>query len=200
LRIAAIHLAGQALERFLSRLRLAVAMSGAIDGHGEPFVEPELLLELVATQAERAAGPGRHFRFEVANVRAERVRGLRLGVCEIAEEVQIVDARERARQIVLDELQDAAQGLDADLDENPRRLLDVVARGLNQTWGLPQLREHSPGALGGGRMREQRLACGGSTRECRSSTAGCAPTCGSPPTRTSARGYWRPAFCARDAR
>src|SRR5262249_41900228 len=32
------------------------------------------------------------------------------------------------------------------------------ARRLNEAWGLPQLRQHAARALGGGRVREERLA------------------------------------------
>ncbi len=65
---------------------------------------------------------------------------------------------EGARQIVVDETQRAAQALEADLDEDARGILDVVARGLHQPRHLPQLREHAPRALGERRVVEERLA------------------------------------------
>ena len=70
------------------------------------------------------------------------MRGQRflLGVGEIAEKMQVVDARERSRQVVLDERECPAHRLDADLDEDARRLLDVVAGGLDETRCLAQLR------------------------------------------------------------
>ena len=89
---------------------------------------------------------------------ADRLRRFGLRVGEIAEQMQIVHARERARQIVFDELQRAAHRLDADLDEDAGRLLDVVARGLNEARRLAQLRQDAARALGGRRVREERLA------------------------------------------
>src|SRR5262245_63934505 len=86
------------------------------------------------------------------------MRRFRLRVGEIGEQVHVVDARERARQIVVDELLRAAEGLDADLDEYARRILDVVARGLDEARNLPQLREDAAGPIRRRRMREQRLA------------------------------------------
>ena len=71
--------------------------------------------------------------------------------------MQVVDAGEGAGQVGLDELQRPAHRLEADLDEDARGILDVVARGLNQAGRLPQLREHAAGAFGRGRMREQGL-------------------------------------------
>ena len=52
----------------------------------------------------------------------------------------------------------AAHRLDADLDEDAGRILDVVARRLNQARRLAQLRQHAARALGGRRVGEQRLA------------------------------------------
>ena len=78
-------------------------------------------------------------------------------VREVAEQVQVVEIRERARQIVLDEALRAPQALQADLDENAGRILDVVARRLHQSRHLPQLREDPPRALGERRVVEQDL-------------------------------------------
>jgi hypothetical protein len=72
--------------------------------------------------------------------------------------VQIVDIRERSRQVVVDEPQGASQALEAQLHENAGGILDVVASRLHQPRRLPQLREHSPGALGERRVLEQHLA------------------------------------------
>ena len=89
---------------------------------------------------------------------ADRLRRFGLRVGEIAEQVQVVDVGERARQVVVDELQRAAHRLDADLDEDAGRVLDVVARGLDQPRRLAQLRQHAARALGRRRVREERLA------------------------------------------
>ena len=123
-----------------------------------PFFEPQLLLELVAAEPERGARLRRELGFEVLDVGADGLRRFGLRVGEIAEQVQIVDVGERARQIVVDELQRAAHRLDADLDEDAGRVLDVVARGLDQARRLAQLRQHAARALGGRRVGEQRLA------------------------------------------
>src|SRR5438552_16023499 len=72
--------------------------------------------------------------------------------------MQIVQAEEGTRQVFFDELQRAARGLDADLDEDAGWLLDVIARGLNEPWRLPQLRQHAAGALRRRRVAEERLA------------------------------------------
>jgi hypothetical protein len=44
--------------------------------------------------------------------------------------VQIVHVRESSRQLIVDELQRSPECLDADLDEDTGRILDVVASGL----------------------------------------------------------------------
>ena len=72
--------------------------------------------------------------------------------------MQVVEIGERARQIVVDEPQRAAQALEADLDEDAGRILDVVARRLHQARHLPQLRQDPARALGERRVVEQRLA------------------------------------------
>ena len=99
-------------------------------------------------EPERRARLRRDLGFEILDVGADRLRRLDLRVGEVAEQMQIVDVGERARQILVDELQRAAHRLDADLDEDAGRLLDVVARRLNQARRLPQLREHAARALG----------------------------------------------------
>src|SRR5262249_38557661 len=134
----------------------------AIDRKRQPLLETQLLLELVAAEAKRRARLRRDVGLEILDVAADRLRGLGLRVGEIAEQVQVVDVAERARQIVLDELQRSAHRLDADLDEDAGRFLDVVARGLNEPRRLPQLRQDAARALRGGRVGEERLA--GDTR------------------------------------
>jgi hypothetical protein len=71
--------------------------------------------------------------------------------------MQIVDGRKGSWQILLDELQGTAKGLDANLDENPGGVLDVVASGLEQARRLTELGEHAPGPLWRRRIREERL-------------------------------------------
>ena len=107
---------------------------------------------------------------------------------------------ERARQIVVDELQRAAHRLDADLDEDAGRILDVVARRLNQARRLPQLRQHAAGALGRRRVREQRLAGQARREDVGVELRVASPRCAPPRARTSGRGCARPACGARAAR
>ena len=73
--------------------RVAIASSRST-GSAMPFVELQLLLELVAAEPERRAGARRHVVLEVLDVRADGLRRFGLRVGEIAEQVQIVDARE----------------------------------------------------------------------------------------------------------
>ena len=87
----------------------------------------------------------------------DRVRRLGLRVGEIAEQMEIVDAGEGARQILVDELQRAAHRLDADLDVDAGRILDVVARGLDEPRRLAQLRQHAARAFRRRRVGEQDL-------------------------------------------
>ena len=84
-----------------------------------------------------------------------RCLGLRVG--QIAEQVQIVHVLERARQLVIDERERAAHRFDAHLHVNAGRLLDVVARGLNEARRLAEFRQDAAGALGCRCVREERL-------------------------------------------
>ena len=91
-----------------------------IGAERDAFFELQLLLELVAAEAERGARLRRELGFEVLDVGADGLRRFGLRVGEIAEQVQVVDVGERARQISSMNLQRAAQRLDADLDEDAR--------------------------------------------------------------------------------
>ena len=157
-RVAAVHASGDRAERLLRRLQLARRdREQPVHGHRQPLFELQLPFEPVASQPERGARARRDLRLEVLQVGANRLRGLGLRVGEIAEQVQVVHAREGARQLVLDERQRAAHRLDADLDEDAGRLLDVVARRLHEARRLPQLRQDAARALLGRRVREERL-------------------------------------------
>ena len=101
---------------------------------------------------------GASSRSEILDVAAERGRRLDRRVGEIAEDVQIVERAEGARQILVDEPQRAAQALEADLHEDAGRILDVVLRRLNEARHLAQLGHDTPGALGERGVVEQRLA------------------------------------------
>ena len=87
-------------------------------------------------------------------------RRRRLGgrVGEVAEDVQIVERRERAREIRLDEPQDASPGLEAHLHVDSGALLDVVSRGLHESRHLSQLRDDPACPFGLRSIGKQRLA------------------------------------------
>jgi hypothetical protein len=158
-RVAPVHLPGYLAEGFLRRCEFAFGDGQQpFDRDGDPFLEAQFLLELVAAKPEGRARLGRHFLLEVLDVGADRVRRFLLCVGEIAEQVQIVDAGERAWQILVDELQRAFHRLDADLDEDAGRFLDVVAGRLDETRRLAQLRQDAACAFRRGRVSEQRLA------------------------------------------
>jgi len=99
-----------------------------------------------------------HVGLEVRDVALQRVGGVSGRVGEIGQQPEVVEVRQRPRQIVLDEAQRAAQRLEADLHEEARRVLDVVARRVEQPRRLPQLRQHAAGTLGDGRVGKERLA------------------------------------------
>ena len=114
--------------------------------------------EALAPEAEGAAAAGRQVLLQVLDVGAHRRGGLGRRVREIAEHVQVVEPREGPRQIVVDEALRAAHAFEADLDEDAGRVLDVVARRLNQPRYLAELRRDVPGPLRQRRVLEQRLA------------------------------------------
>ena len=72
--------------------------------------------------------------------------------------MQVVHVAERSGQVLFDEPLRPAEALEADLDEDPRRILDVVARCLHQARHLVQLRQDATRALGQRRVVEQRLS------------------------------------------
>ena len=72
--------------------------------------------------------------------------------------MQIIERRERAREIRLDEPQDASPGLETHLDVDSGAVLDVVARGLHESRHLPQLRDDPAGPFGLRSIGKQRLA------------------------------------------
>ena len=157
-RSAAVHASGERLKQFLGGVQLSGGdRQQTLDRQREAFVELYLLFESIAPEPESGAGPRRDVVLEIFDVGADGLRGLGLRVGEIAQEVQIVNVGEGAWQIVVDEREGALHRLDPDLDEDARRLLDVVARRLNDTRCLPQLRQHAAGALGGGGMSKKRL-------------------------------------------
>ena len=71
--------------------------------------------------------------------------------------MEIAEVAKGAGQILIDEAPGAAHALQADLHEDPRRVLDVVPGGLDEAGNLSQLRMHPPRALGKRRVIEERL-------------------------------------------
>ena len=123
----------------------------------EAFVEAELLLEAFASEPERALAARRQIGLEEFDVARNRVPGLRRRIGEIAKQVEVAEIGEGPGQVVVNETQRPAQALEADLHENPGRILDIVAGGLHQARHLSQLGVHAPGALGERRVVEERL-------------------------------------------
>ena len=110
-----------AAELLLRRPQLAPGnRQQLVHAERQPFLELQLPLELLAAQAERGAGARREVGLEVADVALQRVGRLGRRVGQVAEQVQVVHAREGARQVVLDEPEDAAQRLEADLGVDAR--------------------------------------------------------------------------------
>ena len=130
----------------------------SIGADSQAFIELELLLELLPPEPEAALAARRQIGLEILDVAPDRCRRFGRGVGEIAEDVEIVERREGAGQIVVDEPQRAAQALEPDLDEDPGRVLDVVAGRLHQPRHLAQLRQHPARSLGERRVVEERLA------------------------------------------
>ena len=154
-------------------------------GEREAFVEPQLLLEAIAAEAERGLGARPHLGLEVLDVarrrpaplrstrRRDRPAGADRRGCE--------NARGRSRSM---NVMHAAQRVDADLDEDGRRLLDVVARRLNRA-AASDAASTECGGRDRPRGRSRRSpARRGSTPGCRRRPAGCAPSRASLPART----------------
>jgi hypothetical protein len=130
----------------------------AVGAERDAFVELQLLLQPLAPEPEGAARAGREVLFEIREVARDRARRLGRGVIEIHQHEGIVERAEGAGQILLDEAERAAQALEADLHEHAGRLLDVVARGLDQARDLVELRHDAARALGERRVVEEDLA------------------------------------------
>ena len=157
-RIAAVQLRRGAPERVLRRRQLALGdRQQALGTEIQTFFQSQLLLEALAAQPERRTRFRRQVGLEGVDVRTNGVAGFDRGVGQIAEQVQIVDITKGPGQVVLDEPERAVEGLDADLDEDAGRVLDVVAGRLNQPRCLPKLRQHAPRALGRRCEAEKRL-------------------------------------------
>src|SRR5204862_7347747 len=97
-RIAAIQSTRDRAKRLLRRLQLAIGdVEQAVDRRRDPLFELQFLLELLASKTERGARARRDVVLEVVEVSAERLRRFGLRVGEIAEQMEIVNARKGAR-------------------------------------------------------------------------------------------------------
>ena len=92
----------------------------AIGADLDAVFEFELPLEPLAPQTERGLRPRREVGLEIVEIRLDRRRGFGRRVGEIAENVEVVETRKRARQIGLDEAQRAAPAFETDFDEDAR--------------------------------------------------------------------------------
>jgi len=119
--------------------------------------ELQLPLERLAPEPKRRLRARREVVFEVLEVAPDRLRRLGGGVGQVSQDVQVVERRKRARQIRFDELLHTPPGFEADLDENPGTLPDVLLGRFHEARRLPQLRHDPAGALFLGRVIEQRL-------------------------------------------
>ena len=126
--------------------------------HVQAFVEAQLALETLPSEAERGAALRGHRGAQVLDAGAQRVQRLHRRVGQVAQQVQVVQVAERARQVPLDEAHHAFERLEAHLDEQARRVADVVARGREQPRHLAELRAHAARPLREGRVGEENLS------------------------------------------
>src|SRR5206468_4231075 len=117
-----------------------------------PFFELQLLFELVAPETERGFRPRREIAFQVIDISLDGGRSFSRCIRKVAQDVEIVERGESARQVNVDELEDAAPTLESHLDEDAWAFLDVVAGGLDKPRHLPQFRHDAAGAFGLGRV------------------------------------------------
>ena len=156
--ILAVDLRRDAAELLLGRGQLAHRDGEqAVGVEGQPFVQPQLLLEPVASEPEVALAARGEVLLEILGVGADRGGRFHRRVGEVAKDVHVIEPRKGARQVLVDEALRTAHALEADLDEDAGRFLDVVAGGLHQPRHLPQLGDDPTGALRQRRIVEQRL-------------------------------------------
>jgi hypothetical protein len=70
---------------------------------GDAFFETQLELEAIAAEAERSPGLRANLVLEIVNVAADRLHRFFAGIVEIAEQMDVVERREGAREIAVDE-------------------------------------------------------------------------------------------------
>jgi len=124
---------------------------------GDALLQPQLLLELLTAKPEGPLAARRHVRVQMVDVPLERRDRFDRCIGEVPEDVVVVEPAEGARQIVVDEPQRAPQALEPDLDEDARRVLDVVAGRLHQARHLAQLGDNPARPLGERGVTEQHL-------------------------------------------
>ena len=72
--------------------------------------------------------------------------------------MQVAQVAKGTRQVFVDEAEGAPHAFQPHLDENPGRVLDVVAGGLDDTRHLAEFRQDPPSPFRQRRVLEQRLS------------------------------------------
>jgi len=156
--IPAVQPRGHAAECLLRLLQLAGGDGEKpVGAERDAFVQLQLLLELLAAEAEGAFAARGEIALQIVDVACDRARRFGRGVSEIPEQMQVAQVAEGAGQIFVDEAQCAAHALETHLDVNAGRVPDVVAGRLDDARNLAQLGEDAAGALGERRILEERL-------------------------------------------
>ena len=158
-RVGAVHATGNRSKLLLRFAQLAQRDGEQpIGAERNAFIELQFAFEILAAQAERRLGPRGKICLQILDVVLDGMRRLGRRVGQISEDVKVVEARKGAREIGFDELEDAPPGFEADLDENPRALTNIVAGRLHEPRRLPELGHYAPGAVGLRGVVEQRLS------------------------------------------
>ena len=158
-RIAVLDAAGRAPERLLRLAQLALGdVDQLVEGHVDALVEPQLLDEHLRPEPERPARLGQRVGLELGRVDVNGLDRFRRGVREVAQHRRIVEVPQRPRHVALDEGDQPPQRLDGRLDEQARRILDVLPRRVQERRHLAQLRDQPAAALVRRRVVEHDLA------------------------------------------
>ena len=102
------------------------------------------LIEAIDTEAERALRAGAQVVLEVVDVAAGSMDGLGRRIGEIGQQVEIVDRRERARQIGVDERLHAAPGVRSGRATRPARRASARTARARARSATPGARDPTP--------------------------------------------------------
>jgi hypothetical protein len=122
-----------------------------IGREGDALFELQLRSNLLAAEPERRLGPRRQVGLQIVDVGGDGRHGLGGRVGEVAQDVQVVERRERAREVRLDEREHAPPGLEAHLDEDARGSLMLsraacTSRGTCRSLETTRRARSAPGA------------------------------------------------------